>query len=886
MAVHNSSRLNVLTWNANSILRKRLEFFDFLLENSIDIALLNETHLKPGTGFSHPDYRCYRLDRVGRSKGGVAVMVRHDLPHTLLSSFRTRVTECIGVSVVSSSGPVDFISAYFPGARHSPEDISNFRNDILHLTSSQRSFFIGGDLNSRHSSWGCSRANQAGNALFECGGPFAVHFPPTPTRIPSNPRQRPSTLDLVLTNGFHDIFDISTKTALSSDHLPVLFEVELDVRREVPEHFIFDYRNADWTLFRREMDSRIDLNFSLDSVESEADVNSMVQTFTEAILEARSSAIPLIRPNRHHITLTPQIKSVIAQKNGRRRAWQNHHNGEDKREYEILNNLVQDMCVGLQNISFGNKLRALRPGHRSFWGFTKIIKKKFRGIPALKMDGLTLITDSEKANAIASKFSLAHENSMQSDLSATVQDSCFILNDNAFNNDSSTYTSPREIRNIIKKLKNGKAPGCDGVPNILLKNIPRRAAVFLTYIFNSCLKLCYFPKQWRHATVIPIPKPGKDHSDPSNYRPISLLSSISKIFERIILKRLNAFIVSNNALPNHQFGFRAAHSASHQLNRVVRHVKNRRGHGQSTGMLLLDVEKAFDSVWHDALLHKLIRRGCNIFLVRIIYSFLNDRTFQVSVGKSKSSVCNIPYGVPQGAVLSPTLYNFFTSDAPTVEGCELATFADDTAIFVSSRDPTVVCDGLQEQLDSLTDYFKQWKIRVNASKTQAIYFTRCWSPLRLPGSGIVLNEQEIPWTPEVKYLGVTLDKRLTFASHTARSIEKAERAFRILYSFLNRKSKLCLHNKLLLYRSCIRPILCYGVETWFNCATTHKKKLQIIQNKCLKIIKNRHWRYSTFDLHQETNMPMIEAFGEKIYGNFMQRCRFSENPLILDIVDS
>jgi hypothetical protein len=139
LQVHNSSRLNVLKWNANSILSKRLEFFDFLLENSINIALLNETQLKPGTGFSHPDYRCYRLDRVGRSKGGVAVMVRHNLPHTLLSSFRTRVIECIGVSVDSSgTESSNFISAYLPGARYSIEDISNFRNDILHLTSSQR----------------------------------------------------------------------------------------------------------------------------------------------------------------------------------------------------------------------------------------------------------------------------------------------------------------------------------------------------------------------------------------------------------------------------------------------------------------------------------------------------------------------------------------------------------------------------------------------------------------------------------------------------------------------------------------------------------------------------------------------------------------------------
>jgi hypothetical protein len=108
---------------------------------------------------------------------------------------------------------------------------------------------------------------------------------------------------------------------------------------------------------------------------------------------------------------------------------------------------------------------------------------------------------------------------------------------------------------------------------------------------------------------------------------------------------------------------------------------------------------------------------------------------------------------------------------------------------VSSSDPTAVCDGFQGQLDSLTDYFKRWKIKVNSSKTQAIYFTRCWSPLRLPSFGIVFNGQEIPWNPEVKYLGVTLDNRLTFASLMAKSIERAERALRILYLFLNRKSK-------------------------------------------------------------------------------------------------
>jgi hypothetical protein len=180
---------------------------------------------------------------------------------------------------------------------------------------------------------------------------------------------------------------------------------------------------------------------------------------------------------------------------------------------------------------------SLRPGYRSFWDFTiRNIKDNIHGIPALKLDGLTLITESGKADAIASKFSLVHDNILQPELSALVQDSCSVLN--TFN--EGPYH--REIKSLIKKLKSGKVSGFDGVSNILLKNIPRRAAVFLTYIFNSCLKLCYFPKQWKHA---------RDHSNPLNYRSINLLSSISKILERIILRRLNVFISGHNALPNH-----------------------------------------------------------------------------------------------------------------------------------------------------------------------------------------------------------------------------------------------------------------------------------------------------------------------------------------------
>jgi Reverse transcriptase (RNA-dependent DNA polymerase) len=144
------------------------------------------------------------------------------------------------------------------------------------------------------------------------------------------------------------------------------------------------------------------------------------------------------------------------------------------------------------------------------------------------------------------------------------------------------------------------------------------------------------------------------------------------------------FITANNVLSNHQFGFRTAHSEAHQLRRVVKNVKDARNsiaRGTcrvtfSTGMLLMDVEKTFDSVWRKALLHKLLQRGCDIFLARSIFSFIKGRSFQVSVGSAKSSSHNIPFGVPQVAILSPILYNIFTSDVPSSDFCGTATFAD------------------------------------------------------------------------------------------------------------------------------------------------------------------------------------------------------------------
>jgi Endonuclease-reverse transcriptase len=252
--------------------------------------------------------------KIHPSKGGVDILVRKNLPHSLLSSFQTKVLECIRISVSSPTGEIHFISTYRPGGRSYAEDIRNFRSDIQLLTSSRTSFFICGDLNARHSSWGFASANSAGNALFECDGDFAIYYPPSPTRIPLNRMQSPSTLDIVLSNGLYELDYLSTRTELSSDHLPVLFEVTSDSRREVPTHHIFNYKHADWNQFKLILDSRIDLDFSLERIQTASQIDSMIESFTTALLEARTTAVPKTVPFRYSLVLTPEIKALIAKK--------------------------------------------------------------------------------------------------------------------------------------------------------------------------------------------------------------------------------------------------------------------------------------------------------------------------------------------------------------------------------------------------------------------------------------------------------------------------------------------------------------------------------------------------------------------------------------------
>lgn len=300
-------------------------------------------------------------------------------------------------------------------------------------------------------------------------------------------------------------------------------------------------------------------------------------------------------------------------------------------------------------------------------------------------------------------------------------------------------------------------------------------------------------------------------------------------------------------------------------------------------MILLDIEKAFDSIWHDGLIHKLIKLKLPTYLVRLLNSFIRKRQFAVHINNAISNVINIPAGLAQGTCISPILYALFVADIPIPHESKIALYADDTSIYTSAKTSNKIINRLNDNLQSLRQYFFKWKIKLNASKTQAILFPFDNKRRRTPTATINDGQHAIELTNSVNYLGITFDKKLTFAQHLSSALNKTNKCYRALLPLLAPKSKLSLCNKKLIYASLIRPIMSYASPVWSTAANSHTHKLNILQNKILKMIFRLPKRTPTYLLQSITDFAPFNEFTQLININFAQKCSTSNYDLIREI---
>jgi len=347
----------------------------------------------------------------------------------------------------------------------------------------------------------------------------------------------------------------------------------------------------------------------------------------------------------------------------------------------------------------------MHPGESNLWKETKrLLNQEINIIPPLRTDSNLVITDIDKCNVFSDILHLTFSHNHLGNLNNDSRVKLALEQPDYSVQKCIGYVTPNEVKKIIKNLPNKKAPGHDKITNFMFKKLPSKGFVLLSTLFNSLLRLGYFPVKWKIATIILIKKPGKDKTNPDSYRPISLLTSLSKIFEKVIHTRLLDYLNITDAIPKFQFGFKSNHSTVQQLLRITEHINSAFEMHCHTGAIIIDISKVFDKVWHEGLLFKLRNINTSTYLFNIIRSFLSNRQYSVRINDSASNLKSISAGVPQGSKLGPILFNLYVSDIPQSPRTQIALFADDTTIFTESRNIEAISSNLQDHLNTLSHW--------------------------------------------------------------------------------------------------------------------------------------------------------------------------------------
>jgi hypothetical protein len=436
-----------------------------------------------------------------------------------------------------------------------------------------------------------------------------------------------------------------------------------------------------------------------------------------------------------------------------------------------------------------------------------------------------------------------------------------------------------EVITNIRKLKPRTAPEGDGISNTLIRKLNPKAITRLTYLFNSILRLGYFPTRWKQAHVLAIPKPRKPPQDPGSYRPISLLSTLSKLLEKSVAKRLSRY-AENNITRNEQFAFRKRHSTIAQLARLTDSITHGYNRNKHTGLVLLDIEKAYDTVWVKGLIYKLIYFNVPDYLVHFTQSYLTNRAFFVTVAGYRSPNKVISAGLPQGAVLSPLLFNLYTADIPRMSNIHLAMFADDTALYTQSWRTDTITHRLSTAITRLLTYFSRWRLKINLSKTEAILLTK-----RRPFMAwmIRLKNVDIPCSTSLTYLGLKLTKTLNYTSHIELTIAKALGMLVTLFPLLSKESSLSMTTKLHIYKTVIRPMLTYAAPIWCSMSTSSYRQMKVVQNKYMRVVANTSSGTPLDRLRSTLGMENIQSYSRRLAESFYKKCSEHPNPLVRSI---
>lgn len=852
--------LKIMSWNANGLHKHQEELQVILDMNQIDICLISETHFTNKSYFKLKGYQTYHTVHPDDSaRGGSAVLVKDCINHHEASKFVTSEIQATSVKIQSRTYEVTVSSLYSP-PRH------NIKKDFYKqfLQSLGNKFIVGGDFNAKNTYWGSRLTTTKGKELL--AAIQEINCEPlssgSPTYWPTDPNKIPDLIDFfIIRDMSKNYIKVEDSLQMSSDHSPIILILSENVIYKQTPPYLTNSR-TDWEGFKLSLEQRINLHVPL---RTKIQLDAEVEKFVVDIQQAAWENTPEIKRKANGTNYPSVIKDLIQEKRKARRKWHQSRSPEDKNDVNRLSSRLKKEIKNWKNDTMSSYLNSLsndKTTDYSLWKSTKYLKRPITQIPPIRSQNNSWArSNKEKVDVFAQHLENifqphnVDEHNIEDIPRSTTADIAI------------TPTSPEEISKIIKNnIKTKKSPGFDLVTGKILINFPRKAVVKLSNLINASFRLHYVPSMWKVAEVIMIQKPGKPPHEASSYRPISLLPILSKVFEKLLILRMNPIIENKKLIPNHQFGFRTKHSTIDQVHRITNVIEKSLEERKVCSVIFLDVAQAFDKVWHQGLIQKINMQLPKSY-ADILKSYITDRYFRIKEGEEYSELKPISAGVPQGSVLGPILYLLYTNDLPTLEQNTVATFADDTAIMAVGENNTVSTRKLQVAVNKVQEWTKKWRIKLNENKSVHVDFTN----KKIVYKPVTINELNIPYSNSAKYLGLTLDAKLRWKPHVKKKINELKLRYKKMYWLMGRHSTLSIANKLLLYNQILKPLWSYGAQLWGCASASNKLSIQRFQNKVLRDIVNAPWYVSNATLHRDLEVDLVDSVIKDIAKSHQQR---------------
>jgi hypothetical protein len=813
-------------FNARSI-NNKLHYLHNLLENcNLDIILITETWLNKNTPDSlllnGKNFKIYRNDRNSKG-GGSLILVRNNI-HSLqthlnipIDLLNTEIT-CVDVFASSIEQKIRFACIYHPPcAAISILKTKALCKLIYKITSTcDSTCIIAGDFNLPLINWSIpiSFGDSSHDLFVETCSANAL------TQLVSGNTRLNNLLDLILTNNSKNVFNIETIAPFTStcDHCMIIFNCNLEKYKPYKKTIKYNFFKADYNSIISDLQN---VNWYLLAKQNQ-DVETFWQTICNFLNLSISSHVPLTFNKKNNIQPLA-IRKLASKKRTLYRDYKRTGNTSALVKFKICSRLydaeVHKNCISRE------KDLVVKSNIAKFYSFVNKKSKCYNSVaPLLQTDGSLITDDCEKSQLLNNFFGsvFVTDNGI-----APVID--LPKHTNSLSNIIFSYNS---VVSHLQKLppKSSKSP--DGYPAIFLKSIANVIAIPFSILFEMSMSKNVIPRIWKTAIICPIFKKGNP-SLSTNYRPISMTCIVCKIMESIITESVTSYLLLNNFISVHQYGFLKRRSTCTQMLTTLNEWTTAVNNKKIVDIIYIDFEKAFDTVSHSKLLFKLRCYGIKYELLNWVTNFLTNRSQRVCINDSYSNSIHVKSGIPQGTVLGPILFLIFINDITScIEGdCGIKLFADDSKLYQARKDGNNI--NLVNTLKRISEWSNNCQLNISTKKC----FHLRYGKILLPEHSYLLDiDTPIESIDSIQDIGIFISSDMKFSKHCSHIASKASScAYLLLKSFISNDSQLLIRA----YKVYIRPILESCTPVWNPYLLKDIRRVEKVQKNYTRIICKR-----------------------------------------------